>query len=99
MDKTGHREPLRGVLYNGTFHVAVSVDEGGTVCVWRMQVDWRPRAAAIAGRRACGAWSVPPPACVADASAAQGARDPQPPRFGRTARATGALATRTAAAR
>lgn len=38
MDKTGHREPLRGVLYNGTFHVAVTVDEGGTVCVWRMQV-------------------------------------------------------------
>lgn len=37
LDKTGHREPLRGVLYNSTFHVIVSVDEGGTVCVWRMQ--------------------------------------------------------------
>ena len=38
LDKTGHREPLRGVLYNQVFHVAVSVDEGGTVCVWCMQV-------------------------------------------------------------
>ncbi len=37
-DKTGHREPLRGALYNATFHVAVSADEGGTVCVWNMQV-------------------------------------------------------------
>lgn len=41
LDKTGHREPLRGVLYNKTFHVVVSVDEGGTVCVWRMQVRSR----------------------------------------------------------
>jgi hypothetical protein len=37
LDKTGHHGPLRGVLYNATFHVAVSVDEGGTVCVWCMQ--------------------------------------------------------------
>jgi hypothetical protein len=39
LDKSGHREPLRGVLYNSAFHVAVSVDEGGTVCVWCMQVS------------------------------------------------------------
>jgi hypothetical protein len=44
LDKTGHREPLRGVLYNSVFHVAVSVDEGGTVCVWCMQVRAAGRA-------------------------------------------------------
>lgn len=37
-DRTGHREPVRGALYNRTFGVVVSVDEGGTVCVWNLQV-------------------------------------------------------------
>lgn len=37
-DRTGHREPVRGALYNATFGVIVSVDEGGTVCVWNLQV-------------------------------------------------------------
>ncbi|WIA12480.1 hypothetical protein OEZ85_012515 [Tetradesmus obliquus] len=36
-DRTGHREPVRGALYNAVFGVVVSVDEGGTVCVWNLQ--------------------------------------------------------------
>jgi hypothetical protein len=43
-DRTGHREPVRGALYNATFGVVVSVDEGGTVCVWNLQVRWVLRA-------------------------------------------------------
>jgi hypothetical protein len=39
-DRTGHREPVRGALYNAVFGVVVSVDEGGTVCVWNLQVGW-----------------------------------------------------------
>lgn len=35
-DRTGHQDPIRGALYNPTFHVVVSADEGGTVCVWNM---------------------------------------------------------------
>ncbi|KAF8071365.1 hypothetical protein HT031_001449 [Scenedesmus sp. PABB004] len=31
-DRTGHREPVRGALFNATFAVVVSVDEGGTAC-------------------------------------------------------------------
>jgi hypothetical protein len=48
-DRTGHREPVRGALYNATFGVVVSVDEGGTVCVWNLQVrcGW-------GGRPMCG---------------------------------------------
>lgn len=34
-DRTGHREPLRGALFNAAFGAAVTADEGGTVCVWR----------------------------------------------------------------
>ena len=37
-DRSGHRDPLRGALYNSTFSVVVSVDEGGNVCVWNIQV-------------------------------------------------------------
>jgi hypothetical protein len=37
-DRTGHREPVRGAQYNATFGVVVSVDEGGTVCGWNLQV-------------------------------------------------------------
>jgi hypothetical protein len=37
-DRSGHRDPLRGALYNSTFSVVVSADEGGTVCVWNIQV-------------------------------------------------------------
>lgn len=40
-DRTGHREPLTGALYNTTFGVVVSVDEGGTCCVWNMLVRGR----------------------------------------------------------
>lgn len=31
------REPVKGAIYNSTFQVTVSADEGGTVCVWNMQ--------------------------------------------------------------
>jgi hypothetical protein len=37
-DRTGHKDPVRGVLYNSAFAVIVSVDEGGTTCVWDLQV-------------------------------------------------------------
>lgn len=30
------RYPVREVIYNSTFHVTVSADEEGTVCVWNM---------------------------------------------------------------
>jgi hypothetical protein len=64
LDKTGHRQPLRGVLYNSTFHVAVSVDEGGTVCVWCMQVGAGAECAPGFGGQELGvaAASVPPAA-------------------------------------
>lgn len=32
-----HRDAVKGAIYNSTFQVTVSVDEGGTVCVWNMQ--------------------------------------------------------------
>ncbi|GFR43071.1 hypothetical protein Agub_g4078 [Astrephomene gubernaculifera] len=35
-DRTGHMEPIRAALYNRLFGVVVSVDEGGTVCVWNL---------------------------------------------------------------
>lgn len=35
-DRTGHMEPVRGALYNKTFCVLVTADEGGTVCVWNV---------------------------------------------------------------
>jgi len=35
-DRTGHMEPVRGCLYNSTFHVIVTADEGGAVCVWNI---------------------------------------------------------------
>eukprot|EP00775_Hariotina_reticulata_P009116 gene9116-9285_t len=37
-DRTGHREPIRGALYNSLFAVVVSVDDGGATCVWNLQV-------------------------------------------------------------
>jgi hypothetical protein len=37
-DRTGHKDPVRGALYNSAFAVIVSVDEGGTTCVWNLQV-------------------------------------------------------------
>lgn len=37
-DHTGHREPIRGALYNSLFAVVVSVDDGGATCVWNLQV-------------------------------------------------------------
>jgi hypothetical protein len=47
-DRTGHKDPVRGALYNAAFAVVVSVDEAGTTCVWNLQVnlqqhlwDWR----------------------------------------------------------
>jgi hypothetical protein len=40
-DRTGHREAVRGALYNHVFAVIVSVDEGGTTCVWNLQVCLR----------------------------------------------------------
>lgn len=53
-DRTGHREPVRGALYNAVFGVVVSVDEGGTVCVWNLQVRawlaaWQSAAASSFG--------------------------------------------------
>jgi hypothetical protein len=41
-DRTGHKDPVRGALYNSAFAVIVSVDEAGTTCVWNLQVsqDW-----------------------------------------------------------
>ncbi|KAG2498385.1 hypothetical protein HYH03_003644 [Edaphochlamys debaryana] len=35
-DRTGHMESVRAGLYNSVFGVVVSVDEGGTVCVWNI---------------------------------------------------------------
>lgn len=32
-----HREAVKGGIYNRTFQVVVSADEGGTVCVWNIQ--------------------------------------------------------------
>lgn len=37
-DRTGHKDPVRGALYNSAFAVIVSVDEAGTTCVWNLQV-------------------------------------------------------------
>lgn len=37
-DRTGHKDPVRGALYNAAFAVIVSVDEAGTTCVWNLQV-------------------------------------------------------------
>jgi hypothetical protein len=37
-DRTGHKDPVRGALYNAAFAVVVSVDEAGTTCVWNLQV-------------------------------------------------------------
>jgi WD40 repeat protein len=40
-DRTGHMHPVRSVLYNLTFDVIVSADEGGTVCVWNIATGAR----------------------------------------------------------
>lgn len=37
-DRRGHNELVRGALFNAAFNVVVSVDEGGNVCVWDVQV-------------------------------------------------------------
>jgi len=37
-DKTGHRQPIVAALYNKHFDTVVSVDEGGSTCVWGLQV-------------------------------------------------------------
>lgn len=37
-DRTGHKDPVRGALYNSAFAVIISVDEAGTTCVWNLQV-------------------------------------------------------------
>ena len=40
-DRTGHMDSVRGALYNATFDVIVSADEGGTVCVWSLATGAR----------------------------------------------------------
>lgn len=37
-DRTGHKDPVRGALYNAVFSVIVSVDEASTTCLWNLQV-------------------------------------------------------------
>lgn len=53
-DRTGHKDPVRGALYNSAFAVIVSVDEGGTTCVWNLQVKTPARLACCAGVATCG---------------------------------------------
>lgn len=35
-DRTGHMDSVRAAMYNSVFGIIVSVDEGGTVCVWNL---------------------------------------------------------------
>jgi hypothetical protein len=35
-DRTGHMDAVRAALFNNVFGVIVTVDEGGTVCVWNL---------------------------------------------------------------
>ncbi|GIL84419.1 hypothetical protein Vretimale_15893 [Volvox reticuliferus] len=40
-DRTGHMDPIRASLFNSIFGVVVTVDEGGTVCVWDLMTGTR----------------------------------------------------------
>ncbi|GIL56855.1 hypothetical protein Vafri_12156, partial [Volvox africanus] len=40
-DRTGHMDPIRAGLFNSIFGVIVTVDEGGTVCVWDLMTGTR----------------------------------------------------------
>lgn len=37
-EMSSHNDALAATLYNKVFHVLVTVDEGGSVCTWNMQV-------------------------------------------------------------